>query len=351
MGAVSRRACATCLMSLLLVLLSACEKPRESSLDPVLWEDFQQRFVRDGRVVDTGNDDISHSEGQGYGMLLAVAADDRTGFAELWQWTARVLQREDGLLSWRYTPCPQADTRCVTDHNNASDGDLLVAWALLRAHDAWGKADYLAAAERILAAAEQQLVVEQQGYVLLLPGAVGFRHGDAVTVNLSYWVFPALEAFQRKRPDAPWQALRESGIALIDAARFGTAELPPDWLELDDDGLRPSPRFPARYGFEAGRIPLYMTWAGMTPADDWQAFERLWQRDPVPAWIDLADGSTAEYAWSRGMASIAELPGSEFDGAKPEWAPISSEGGHDPMDYYGHVLLLLTHLAAAEPSR
>ncbi|MEQ8515585.1 MAG: glycosyl hydrolase family 8, partial [Chromatocurvus sp.] len=301
---------AALLMPALLALLSACESPREPALDPALWDDFQAHFVRDGRVIDTGNGDISHSEGQGYGMLLAVAAHEQGRLDDLWQWTTRVLQRDDGLLRWRYTPCTAADARCVSDDNNASDGDLLVAWALLRAHEAWGDAAYRVAAGRILEAVERQLVVERGQYTLLLPGAVGFRHDDAITLNLSYWVFPALQAFARERPAGPWQALIDSGAALIDTARFGAAQLPPDWLELDDDGLRPSPRFAPRYGFDAVRIPLYLAWAGMTPADDWHAFQQLWQRDPVPAWVDLIDDSTAEYRWSPGMASVARLVGS-----------------------------------------
>jgi len=40
---------------------------------------------------------ISHSEGQGYGMLLAVAADDRPTFDLLWGWTrAQLMLRNDG---------------------------------------------------------------------------------------------------------------------------------------------------------------------------------------------------------------------------------------------------------------
>ncbi len=42
------------------------------------WAAYREKFLApDGRIVDTGNGDISHSEGQGYGLLLSVAADDR----------------------------------------------------------------------------------------------------------------------------------------------------------------------------------------------------------------------------------------------------------------------------------
>ena len=41
------------------------------------WEAYKKRFVSpDGRVVDFLQGQISHSEGQGYGLLLAVLQDD-----------------------------------------------------------------------------------------------------------------------------------------------------------------------------------------------------------------------------------------------------------------------------------
>ncbi len=74
--------------ALVLVLLAAvvCESRAAS----VGWTDFLGIFVSgDGRVVDTGNGNISHSEGQGYGMLLAVANGDAAAFARIWNWTQK----------------------------------------------------------------------------------------------------------------------------------------------------------------------------------------------------------------------------------------------------------------------
>ena len=68
---------------------------------PDLWQAYKSAFVSPGgRVVDNANGDISHSEGQGYAMLLAVAADDRSAFDEIWGWTrAQLMLREDGLAA------------------------------------------------------------------------------------------------------------------------------------------------------------------------------------------------------------------------------------------------------------
>lgn len=57
------------------------------------WIHFKAKFLmQDGRVLDTGNGSVSHSEGQGYGMLFAVAANDKQSFQRIWNWTKQSLQ-------------------------------------------------------------------------------------------------------------------------------------------------------------------------------------------------------------------------------------------------------------------
>jgi len=70
------------------------------------WEAYRSRFVEDsGRVVDTANGNISHSEGQGYGLLLALAAGDRRSFEQIWNFTfTELLIRDDGLAVWKWDP-------------------------------------------------------------------------------------------------------------------------------------------------------------------------------------------------------------------------------------------------------
>ena len=81
----------------------------------------------DGRVVrrDEGGDVVS--EGQAYGMLIAVAVGDETRFRSIWKWTKTYLRRADGLLSWRW-----ADDK-VTGINSAADADLDAARSLVLA--------------------------------------------------------------------------------------------------------------------------------------------------------------------------------------------------------------------------
>lgn len=58
------------------------------------WSTFKARFLKpEGRIVDTGNDGISHTEGQGWGLLFALEAGDETAFSAIASWTQSTLSR------------------------------------------------------------------------------------------------------------------------------------------------------------------------------------------------------------------------------------------------------------------
>ena len=68
-------------------------------------------------------------------------------FDRIWGWTrANLMVRDDALLAWRWEPGKRP---AVADMNNASDGDILVAWALAEAGEFWGDMSYRTAARRI----------------------------------------------------------------------------------------------------------------------------------------------------------------------------------------------------------
>ena len=127
-----------------------------------LYQTYLQRFVTpDGRVIDNVNGNITHTESQGYGMLLAVAAGDRETFDRIWTFTETNLYvRPDGLASWKWSPeggKADAETGQVADPNNASDGDLLIAWALAEAAAAGWNPDYAQRADKIIDALSRVL--------------------------------------------------------------------------------------------------------------------------------------------------------------------------------------------------
>lgn len=318
------------------------------------WEAYQARFITpEGRVVDTGNGDISHSEGQGWGMLLAVSHDDRDTFQRLWEWTRRHLSRlDDTLFAWRFAP---HETPPVADTNNASDGDLFIAWALHRAAERWQHRGYASASRAIRDDIAAQLVRRRDDLTLLLPGAAGFQDGDVLVLNLSYWFMPALVDFAELEPKGPWQALIDSGQRLLKEARFGRYRLPTDWIRLSSDGeLAPAPDWPPRFGFDAVRIPLYFRWAGLDDSAGLAAIDAFWQdpaHQPPPAWIDVFSEERAPYVASRGVQAIVALEttlGLTATGPRVAEEDYYSASLLLEEDYYSASLLLLTRLAARQ---
>lgn len=241
------------------------------------WRAYSDRFVAPtGRVIDDGNGGISHSEGQGYGLLLAFAADDRAGFERIWSFTrTELMLRDDGLAVWSWQPTAPH----VRDTNNASDGDLLIAYALAEAGWAWNEPAYLAAATGIATVLGKKTVVKDSGQVLLLPGVEGFGRDarpDGPVVNLSYWIFEALPVMAQLAPATDWEGLAKTGMALSEAARFGAEKLPTDWISVRNKQVEPAAGFDPEFGYNAIRIPLYMMRAGITDPTLLAPYEKAW---------------------------------------------------------------------------
>ena len=56
--------------------------------------------------------------------------------------------------------------------------------------------------------------------------------------------------------------LRRSGLALLDKSRFGTFGVPTEWESLAGASPQPAAGFPAAFGYNAIRIPLYLALDG-----------------------------------------------------------------------------------------
>ena len=309
------------------------------------WADFKARFVApDGRVIDDGNGGVSHSEGQGYGMLLAVAADDALTFSRLWGWTARELQRRpDGLASWRWNPTAEPH---LTDANNATDGDLLIAWALTKAARRWHSPEYRAAARKIALAIGAQATFKSRFGLTLKPAASGFgptEMADGPVVNLSYYVFPALPALAEVAPEVDWAGLTRSGLALLDAARFGPAELPSDWISIAADP-KPAQKFPADFSYDAIRVPLYLVWGGMQTPRRLEPFTRLARNGAAVTTVDVSTGLPGKPFYDDGYAAIVRLAACSAGTAVPRPAAPPAEKPH----YFATALGLLSLLAAQD---
>ncbi len=313
---------------------------------PFMWQAYKTRFVSEqGRVVDTGNNFISHSEGQGYAMLLAVAANDRATFDRLWSWTrANLMVRHDQLIAWRWEP---ARRPAVADINNASDGDILVAWALAEAGEFWGDMSYRTAGRRIAVELARKLVMFKTKLgAILLPAISGFHadeRPDGPVVNLSYYVFPAFSRLKLVAPEVDWAGLTQTGLDLLDATRTREETLPPDWLSLKNWTAKPAEGFPAQFSYNAVRIPLYLAWAGLGEREQYAPFIALVKRSRgAMAIVDVASGKEVGQFGDFGIGAVGALTACVVEGSKaPPQLFTPSPADH----YYPATIHLLALIA------
>jgi endoglucanase len=261
------------------------------------WRAYLEAFVSpEGRVIDNGSGGISHSEGQGYGLLLAAFADDPEHFQLIWSWTETHLRsRPDHLLAWRWNPKDGS-----VDGNNATDGDILVAWALAKGAKLFHRPDYAAAAKTIAEAVGAHTLIKDGDRLLLLPAVEGFdakAQSDGPVVNLSYWIFPAFQTLQELAPGYDWAELRQSGLKLLRESRFGPLRLPTDWQSVKAATPSPAQKYPAEFGYNAIRLPLYLAWSGDPGAlRAARSFDALWtgQSDVGPFVINVTTGAAGQ---------------------------------------------------------
>lgn len=247
---------------------------------------FHSYVDRSGRVVrhDQGGDTVS--EGQAYGMLLAVALGDRARFDAVWTWTRENLQREDGLLSWKWA------NGKVVDSEPATDADLDAARALVMAGRHFGDAALTEEGKRMGSAILDHETAEIGGELVLLPGPWAARDRF---FNPSYVSPCSYQDLEEATGDPRWGRLAESSHRLV-GATLASGGLPPDWARLDDraavtpTGPPDAPDRAPQYGADAARLGFRLAedCGGRGP----ELSARLWRQ------LEQLDGQGAALAYS-----------------------------------------------------
>ncbi|MBF9235203.1 glycosyl hydrolase family 8 [Microvirga alba] len=318
------------------------------TISSVDWNAYRSRFIDEsGRVIDNANGNISHSEGQGYGLLLAFAAGDRPTFEKIWTFTrTELLIRDDGLAAWKWDP--SAKPR-VSDRNNASDGDILIAYALAKAGAAWKDARYTAAAQKIAKAIGKNNFGRSAGTMFLLPATKGFGtedRPDGPVVNLSYWVFEAIPVLAALAPEYDWNGVWKNGLSLLQQATTGRARLPADWLSIRTRlQTQPAEGFAPEFGYNSLRIPLYLLRAGVTDLEWLRTLNQRWSvNNEGVAVINVVTGQVRDKLTDQGYAALSATLVCALDGQPIPGAFKMFE----PKLYYPSTLYLLSMSLIAE---
>ncbi|MFG1929974.1 glycosyl hydrolase family 8 [Mycobacterium sp. NPDC048908] len=233
-----------------------------------------QRFLNDyvepdGRVVrrDEGGDVVS--EGQAYGMLIAVAVGDENRFRSIWNWTKTHLRRADGLLAWRW-----ADTK-ITDVNSAADADLDAARSLLLAGRRFQAPQFTEDGRRLgVAIVETETVAVGTGTApssdVNPPGTWVAGSGRTLVggnwattppylVNPGYFSPRAERELFQASSDRRWIDIKRTQRILA-WQLIGTGMLPPDWTTVTHVGhavpAAPPSGGQIRFGLDAARLPV-----------------------------------------------------------------------------------------------
>jgi endoglucanase len=314
------------------------------------WAQFRGRFVtREGRVLDVGKGDETHTEGQGFGMLFAAEAGDIATYDKILDWTRRYLRHSrDNLHAWRY----RGDAvDAVADRNNATDGDIMIAWALMRGADLFARPALAREAALICRDILAHCTREVGGKLVLLPAVQGFEKRDHVILNPSYYVFPALMEFEKVVPGPQWRRLIADGLAIFREARFGRWNLPADWIEFSREATfkpRLAAGWPTRFSWDAVRVPLYLAWARQHEDPALRSCVEFWT-DPanrsLPAWTDLRSNIPAPYPGHAGVRAVAQLAcATQQRHMKISDLPRVAQA----TDYYGASLVMLSRIAWQE---
>jgi len=277
-----------------------------------IWAAWKAAYLQaDGRVVDRLQHNASHSEGQGYGLVLATEFNDEDAVRRILDWTeANLSVRGDGLLAWRYVP---GEMNPVADLNNASDGDLFYAWGLVRAAQKFGNRQYLSRALQTAQSLAQSCIVpspSDAGETIFLPGAQGFVHSDRVVFNPSYIMPLAMRQVAAATGVAELALTAQHAEAIL--LRLAQSSVVPDWIEVKSSGMQPAAGFSDNAGYEAMRVPLYLVWSGLNRHPAVLQMVRVYDRTvqpgvPVPTIVDPVSGAVIEASNDPGYRALAAL--------------------------------------------
>lgn len=216
------------------------------------WAYFKQELVQSSGAVLKTEDNTVVSEGQSYGMMLAVQNNDQATFDKIWYWTKTNLQTNNpyGLFAWHAYP-----NGFVIDQQPAPDAEEMIAMALFFAAQRWGDSgepyDYSTQAKSILV---NILKYEMTSDYYLTANAV-----EKTKFNPSYYMPAFYRLFATYSGNSTWNTVASNTYKLINdctKSSYGNTSngLVPDWCLKDGSLLSTGQDF----YYDAMRVPFFI---------------------------------------------------------------------------------------------
>jgi len=221
------------------------------------WDEYKTRFFNEnGRIIDKQNENVTHSEAIGYSMYLALKNQDMKSFTKIYRWYRKnLIKNSCGLISWKWGKNKNGKWQ-VIDHNNATDGDLWIAYDNLLAYEMTKNERYKKEAVTLIKNIKKNLLIKNKKKIYLLPACYGYEKKESFEINLSYYLFFIFDKFFEIDHDKIWQRLKRDGIDLLFKARFTPLELHANWIKINKKDEKISLSKNNLFGYDAIRIPL-----------------------------------------------------------------------------------------------
>jgi endo-1,4-beta-D-glucanase Y/4-amino-4-deoxy-L-arabinose transferase-like glycosyltransferase len=228
------------------------------------WQNYKKNFITDsGQVIDKSSNKTT-SEGQSYALLRSVWIDDQSSFDKIWQWTKTNLQirKSDKLLAWQL----KSDNNgkySILDTENATDGDLDAALALLLASKRWQndsikQKSYEDQAREIVQDIWKQRVVTIGDKLALLP-FTSQKDKNYEILNPSYFSPAHYRMFSELDKNNNWNNLAFDSYSILEEMQKNRI-LIPNWIKFNyktnsfEDATSISGNEAENYGYDAFRV-------------------------------------------------------------------------------------------------
>lgn len=298
----------------------------EAVVQKTLTTTKEKYFLANGRVESGTN--RTTSESQSYGMLIAILANDRSTFDNVWNWTRSTLQTRptDKLFSWVW------ENGAIPDKNPATDADQDIAYALYLAYKKWGDVAYLNQAKEIVRDIWNVETKEVAGTRYVGAGNWAVLYYPGIVVNPSYLAPYQYRAFATFDTEHAWMSLVDSSYKVL-AMCTGALGLAMDWCSLDAQGnliadFKLNGTESSRYSYDALRVPYRVAmdylWYGESRglahlnkntvfARDWVAKGEIFAVYTQAGVSEVPYGSLASYgAMLTGVSLVNKTMGSEI---------------------------------------